>query len=202
MLYRLAVFKRRSARVRDNMAGDKILILNLMILKGRPYKISLKSKFSAWSDDFWLRYEVNSDGRVFWPRQKMVIFRTFYVGRDKVIILNINIIISYTKRKSVFSSIALCTFWLSIHIFMRKKIVGTVTLHWKSGSYFHVFSKYFGSWEQNRRIHIHFMAQEESSWKTASSDVKTSEKKDSSIVEFFEKRSRKYAFYADFSVFS
>jgi hypothetical protein len=115
------------------------LIFDLITLKERSYRDSIKSKILAWSDNPLLSYEVYSDNRVFWPRQKMVIFPIFNVVRDNFVISNINIVMFYAKRKSIFSSVQPSTFWLSTNMIMWEKLVDTMTFCWKNASHFHIF---------------------------------------------------------------
>ena len=44
-------FKRGSARIPDIMAGEKILIFDLILSKERPHKVTTKPKILAWSDN-------------------------------------------------------------------------------------------------------------------------------------------------------
>jgi len=58
------IIKRGSARIADEVAGEKFLIFDLTILKKRSHLVITKSKISAQSDDSLVNYKTPHDTRV------------------------------------------------------------------------------------------------------------------------------------------
>jgi len=111
------MLKRGSARIPDIMAGEKILIFDLIISKERPHKVTTKPKILAWSDNPLLSSEVPFDRGVHRPSQKMDIFCTFNVSQKHSVISSINILMTLEKRKRIFFSTG-HPFWDFINITM------------------------------------------------------------------------------------
>ena len=104
-----------------HLAGEKILIFDLIISKERSHRVTTKTKILAWSDNPLLSSEVHFDRGVHRPSKKMDIFCTFNMSQKLSVISSINILMTLEKRKSIFFSIRPCFFGLHQHHYVDKQ---------------------------------------------------------------------------------